>query len=395
MKKVIETEKLPIKLWLDEIEPKALQQTKNLANHPFAFKHIAIMPDCHVGYGMPIGGVLATKDVVIPNAVGVDIGCGMCVVKTNIKKIQPEKIKEIFGNPNDSKTIRGRIPVGFNWHDKKQDKIQRVIDRSDGEYSNAVKSQLGRADKQIGTLGGGNHFVDILEDEEKTMYIMIHSGSRNLGKTIADIYNKKAKKFNKDSKPEVPKHWDLAYLYADSEEGENYLKDMRFCVNFALENRLIMMEAAMECTHEAFPDVEFGEIKNKAHNFARKEKHFGKEVYVHRKGATSAREGEEGIIPGSQGTPSYLVVGKGNKDSFNSCSHGAGRSMSRTKAKKTLSLEKETKKLEEKGIVHAIRGHGSLDEAPSSYKDIDEVMENQKDLVEIKTKLIPRGVIIA
>lgn len=390
MKKVISTERLPIKLWLEDIEEGALEQARNLANLPFAFKHVAIMPDSHQGYGMPIGGVLATKDVIIPNAVGVDIGCGMCAIKTPVRvgDITTEQVKEIMGG------IREAVPVGFKHHEEVQDK-NLMPDAESGDIP-VVSKEYSKGLTQIGTLGGGNHFIEIQKGDDGFIWLMVHSGSRNVGYQIAKYHNDIAKDLNKKWRSEVPPSWELAFLPADSEEGQTYIREMKFAVEFALANRKLMMERIVEVFMDVMKpskNIDMSEMINIAHNYASLENHFGQNVWVHRKGATQAKEGQLGIIPGSQGTSSYIVKGKGNKESFMSCSHGAGRTMSRTQAKKTLNLEKEKRKLDEKGIVHGIRHQKDLDEASSAYKDIDTVMENQKDLVDIVVKLEPLGVI--
>ena len=411
MKKVISSEKLPIKLWLDDIEDGALEQAKNLANLPFVFKHVAIMPDSHQGYGMPIGGVLATKDVIIPNAVGVDIGCGMCAVKTSLTEIDTETIKKIMGE------IRRAVPVGFNHHKEKQD--ESLMPRQGvGELVTPPSLELGgrrfesyhpdsivakeyeKALTQIGTLGSGNHFIEIQKGSDGYIWIMIHSGSRNFGLKIADYYNKLAIGLNEKWNSVVPTKWELAFLPVDSEQGQAYIKEMQYAVEFALANRKLMMDRIMGIFGElnliSQKEAKLSyqlEMINIAHNYAKLENHFGEDVWVHRKGATLATTDTIGIIPGSQGTKSYIVRGKGNPESFNSCSHGAGRKMGRKEAERTLNLEDEIKKLDEQGILHAIRGVKDLDEASGAYKDINAVMENQKDLVEILVELQPLAVI--
>lgn len=398
MKKALQTEKLHIKLWLDYLEDGAEAQARNLAQLPFAFKHIAIMPDAHQGYGMPIGGVMAAKGVVVPNAVGVDIGCGMCAVKTSLTEIDTDTLKKIMGE------IRKVVPVGRNKHKKYESEQSRLMPTitddlpiCNQEYQNALIS--------LGTLGGGNHFIEIQKGDDGHIWIMIHSGSRNLGLKVAEFYNLLAYKLNKEWNsntylPSNPKD-SLAFLPLNSSVGQAYLKEMQYCVDFALANRKLMMDrvvgvfkdntnCCLEFMHGIDSDRDFINI---AHNYAVMENHFGENVMVHRKGATLARKGTIGIIPGSQGTASYIVEGLGNEDSFMSCSHGAGRKMSRKKAKEKLSLEKEKKILDDKGIIHGMRSEGDLDEAPSAYKNIDEVMENQKDLVKIVTKLEPLAVI--
>jgi tRNA-splicing ligase RtcB len=388
----IETQKLPIKLWLENIEDGALEQAKHLADLPFAFKHIAIMPDSHQGFGMPIGGVLATQGVVIPNAVGVDIGCGMCAVKTSLTKIDIDTLKKIMGE------IRKVIPVGFNHQKEKQPenlmpKMEEIIyPVVDKEYENALT--------QIGTLGGGNHFIEIQKGSDGHIWIMIHSGSRNFGLKIAEHYNKLAIELNKKWFSQVPEDWELAFLPLESEEGKSYLREMNYAVEFALVNRRLMMKNIIQIFIDninSFNNItvdDFGvDLINIAHNYARLEHHFGKDVMIHRKGATLADENIIGIIPGSQGSKSYIVKGKGNIMSFKSCSHGAGRKMGRNQAIKNLNLEEEIKKLDDMGVIHGIRNQKDLDEASGAYKNIDEVMENQKDLVDILVELTPLAVI--
>ncbi len=387
MQQVISTEKLPIKLWLNDIEPGALAQARNLANLPFIFKHVALMPDAHEGYGMPIGGVLATNGVVIPNAVGVDIGCGMCALKTNLPDITTETIKQIMSG------IRELVPLGFDHHESRQD--ETLMPSKENIIENGVvERQFLAALKQIGTLGGGNHFIEIQKGSDGHIWIMIHSGSRNIGLKVAEHYNKVAKRLNEMWFSSVDASKDLAYLPIETYEAKNYMKEMQYCVDFAFANRKLMMDNILSVFAKILgSDFAALDLINIAHNYARWENHYGKNVLVHRKGATSAREGETGIIPGSQGTKSYIVKGLGNQESFTSCSHGAGRKMGRKQAMRELDLEAEIARLDEQGIVHAIRTVRDLDEAPGAYKSIDVVMENQKDLVEILVELTPLAVI--
>jgi tRNA-splicing ligase RtcB len=383
-KAIIETEALPIKLWLeeDQLDEGALDQARDLANLPYAFRHIAIMPDSHQGYGMPIGGVLATRGVLVPNAVGVDIGCGMCSLRTSLEEIETEDLKAILGR------IRETVPVGFARHDTPQDEAWMPKRRGnlpivDQEYDKALY--------QIGTLGGGNHFIEVQKGSDGYIWIMIHSGSRNLGFTVANHYHEVAKELNETSGARVPE--DLAHLPETSEAFALYRDEMNYCIEFALANRQLMMERVKEAFVEVLSDVEFSHFINKPHNFAAEEEHFGERVIVHRKGATRARAGEWGMIPGSQGTRSFLVKGKGEAYSFESCSHGAGRVMSRAKARKTLDFKEEVESLKQRGVLHAMRGRKDLDEAPGSYKDIDTVMRNQTDLVDVEIELEPLAVV--
>jgi len=384
--RVISTEKVPIKLWLDDIEESALTQAKNLANLPFTFKWVAIMPDSHSGYGMPIGGVLATRGVVIPNAVGVDIGCGMCAVRTNIQveDLVDDKstIKLIIGK------VRATVPVGFD-HQKENQKWEGFVRAPDVQV---VQRELTASKKQLGTLGGGNHFIEIQKGSNGFVWIMIHSGSRNFGLKVAKDYHEKAQALCNRWYSNIPDP-DLAFLPIETVEAKEYLAAMNFALDFAKENRFRMIERVKEAVTNYVPNVEFGNTINIHHNYAAYEHHYGENVIVHRKGATSAKKGEMGIIPGSQGTKSYITIGKGNPESFMSCSHGAGRKLGRKAAQRELNLEDEQKKLDEQGIIHSIRNVSDLDEASGAYKDISVVMDNQKDLVDIFVELSPLAVI--
>lgn len=384
MKKVIASERIPIKLWLDDLEDGALKQAKNLANLPFAFKHIAIMPDSHQGYGMPIGSVLATKGVVIPNAVGVDIGCGMCAVKTSLDGIETDQLEKIM------KVAQELIPVGRNWHSTDQVESGFMPDRPD-ESHRLINENYEKATYQIGTLGGGNHFVEVQMGDDGHVWIMIHSGSRNLGYKTAKYYNDLAKDINDRYYSQVLKEWELAFLPIQSDDARLYWKEMSYCIEFAKRNRFLMLYRMKEAFNSVIKTKFEGNIINESHNFAAWENHFGENVIVHRKGATKANDGELGIIPGSQGTKSYIIKGLGNEVSFKSCSHGAGRMMGRKEAIRTLNLKDEQDLM--KGIIHNITSEAQLDEAPSAYKDIDIVMENQKDLAEIYVELTPLAVI--
>ncbi len=383
----ISTERIPIKLWLPDPEEGALTQARNLANLPFAFGHVALMPDCHQGFGMPIGGVVALQNVIIPNAVGVDIGCGMCAVKTTLTQISTPQLKEIMHD------IRQAVPLGFKHHNQPQDHGHMPQERN-LEQMPIVAREYEKARHQVGTLGGGNHFIEIQKDMANHVWIMIHSGSRNIGKQVADHYNRLAIKLNQQWKSSIPKSAQLAWLPFDSDEGQSYWREMQYCVDFAFANRKLMMDRVIEVMHHHFKGtLNMFPMINIAHNYASRETHFDNKLIVHRKGATLASEGTTGIIPGSQGTHSYIVKGKGNPDSFNSCSHGAGRVMGRKQAQKTLDLKNEIKKLNEKGIIHAIRSKRDLDEASSAYKNIDVVMRNQQDLVEVLAELKPLAVV--
>ncbi|MBW2560041.1 MAG: RtcB family protein [Deltaproteobacteria bacterium] len=385
METIINTERLHIRAWLDDAEAGALEQAKNLANLPFAYHHIALMPDCHQGYGMPIGGVLATRDVIVPNAVGVDIGCGMRAVQTSLTEIDADMLKEIVGQ------IRRLVPVGFNH----QTAPQAWAGFDVAPQSPPVQQNLQKARVQLGTLGGGNHFIEIQKGSDGRVWIMLHSGSRNFGFKIAQYYSRLAQSLCAKWFSAIPQGKgddNLAFLPLDSVEGVEYEAAMNYALTFAEENRKQMMQRI--CTvFAAVAGCGFDPALDVHHNFAAMEHHFGANVMVHRKGATSARNGQTGIIPGSQGTKSYIVHGLGNPYSFCSCSHGAGRAMSRTAARKGLSLADEQKRLDNQGIIHGIRSEKDLDEAASAYKDIAVVMARQADLVAIDVELTPLAVI--
>jgi tRNA-splicing ligase RtcB len=375
---------LPIKIWAEDADEGVMEQARHLAQLPFAVNSVALMPDAHKGYGMPIGGVMATNGVVVPNAVGVDIGCGMrvCRLDVTVESVSREQLTSAMG------AIRKVVPVGFAHQQSRQ-----LLEWSPG--GEVGRREKPSAEKQIGTLGGGNHFIEIQAGDDGLVYVMIHSGSRNVGKQVADFYNKKARALNAQWHSQVPDKWELAFLPLDDQVGQDYFTEMQDCVEFARLNRELMLKNILGVLGEQWGIAE-GLIENSldiAHNYAALEHHHNRNLLVHRKGATRARAGELGIIPGSQGTKSYIVRGLGNVESFESCSHGAGRRMGRKQAERELDLAGEIQKLNDAGIVHSVRGKGDLDEAPGAYKDIDVVMAAQQDLVEIITTLKPLGVI--
>lgn len=373
--------------WCENPEQGAVNQAINISNHPWLVGNVCLMPDTHEGYGMPIGGVAALDNAICPNMVGVDIGCGMLAVKTNLKveEVTTENLKKVMGK------IRERVPVGFNHHTTLQ--LSPIFAEESWNDTIVCLREFQSARYQIGTLGGGNHFIEVQRDEDNNVWFMIHSGSRNLGKKVADFYNQKAKELCEFWKQNEIVNNDLAILPIGTNEARSYIDEMKICLNFAYENRMLMAQRIMDSFADVFPDFNNLNMINIHHNYATLEHHFGRNVWVHRKGATLAREGTIGIIPGSQGTCSYIVEGLGNEASLCSCSHGAGRRMSRKAATNNLDIEAEIKKLDDLGIVHAIRNQKDLEEAPSAYKDIDVVMEEQKDLVKILVKLSPMGVI--
>ncbi len=404
---------VPIKVWLENIgqlDADCLRQAKNLSNLPFAHRWIALMPDTHSGFGMPIGGVVATKEVIIPNAVGVDIGCGMVFVQTDIP-VEPLLSVE---TPNGvlAKAIVGdilrNIPTGFEHH-KKRHKCAAVetfeaslTDRQKGGFAQGLLQELEKAKFQVGTLGSGNHFIELQTNEEGKLGLMVHSGSRNVGFTICHFFNNLAKDLNRQWRSPVPAEWDLAYLPVDTEYGEEYIKWMNFALEFAKENRARMMQEVIDVVldrtakYAGIKDVKLSDRINCHHNYASHEEHYGKKVWVHRKGAISAREGELGIIPGAMGSTSYLVKGKGNPESFCSCSHGAGRLMSRSAAKKKFGVQETIEDLKTLGVfLGKVKRSDVGEESRFAYKDLDFVIKNELDLVEpigkLKTLAVVKG----
>ncbi|HEY5575691.1 MAG TPA: RtcB family protein, partial [Clostridiaceae bacterium] len=346
----------PIKVWLENIsqlDEACLRQAKNLSNLPFARKWVALMPDTHSGFGMPIGGVVATEGVIIPNAVGVDIGCGMVFVQTDIPVqavLSVDTPNGKLGNAIIGDILRN-IPTGFEHHKQRREcaavrKFEaNMTDRMKTGFAKELLKELDKACYQVGTLGSGNHFIEFQTNEDGKLGIMVHSGSRNVGFTICHFFNNLAKQLNKVWRSEIPAEWDLAYLPTDNDYGKEYIRWMNFALEFAEENRAQMMQEVIDIVCEkaakyaGITDVKLSERINCHHNYASFEEHYGKKVWVHRKGAISARKGELGIIPGAMGSVSYLVKGRGNTESFCSCSHGAGRQMSRTEAKAKFGVQ--------------------------------------------------------
>ena len=395
---------VPVKSWCGKCEEGALRQAENLATHPAIFHHVALMPDAHQGYGMPIGGVVAAKDAVIPSAVGVDIGCGMIATETDIPA---ERFADMAFRRAFQEKLKARIPVG-------EGVSHRLAQKWEGfeEYiaNNGMRADLwpSKLDRQnLGSLGGGNHFIELQKttaldgtgepEGGAKVWLMIHSGSRNLGKRIEEHYHRKASRLC--TRYHVPlADPDLAFLPIEEPDGHYYFTDMLFALRYAKENRRRMMEAMKETLAEFVPEANFVRTIDIHHNYAAFEEHFGEKVCVHRKGATSAKLDEIGIIPGSMGTASYIVRGLGNRESFMSCSHGAGRRMSRVAASRDLTVGECDKAMEGivcerwrkyRGFSKKARGGFDLSEAPQAYKDIEDVIASERDLVEPLVRLVP------
>lgn len=402
-----ENTRFPIKVWLEDkskLEDSCLEQAYHLSQLPFIHKWVCLMPDTHTGKGMPIGGVIATKDVIIPNAVGVDIGCGMDFIPTNIYM---EDIRDIqTGNGSIIQSIIGNImrTIPLNTERYKVPQESVVLDRAKQEMDKYKENEklvplIEEGYFQTGSLGGGNHFIELQEDEEGFLCIMIHSGSRHLGKAICDYFHETARELNRKWYSEVKDEYRLSFLPVASKEGQQYINWMNLAMDYAFENRERMLLKTCTIVKEVIEKyterkVEFGEEINCHHNYAALENHYDANVWVHRKGATRVREGEMAVIPGAMGSYSYVVRGKGNRESFCTSSHGAGRSYSRTGAMQAFSVEKVMVDLKEQGVILGKRKKNDVpEECRFAYKDIDLVMAQQEDIVTAVRKLKTVGVV--
>lgn len=378
-----------IHLWAksESVEPEAMAQLKNVATLPWVWHHVAVMPDVHYGKGATVGSVIAMKDAVAPAAVGVDIGCGMGAVKTSLRASDlPDNLEPLRA------AIEAAIPVGFNSHGEPAFTRGMPDDiRHDGEdlfsefdcLAQAARVNLGRAMQQVGTLGGGNHFIEICLDTTGAVWLMLHSGSRNIGKTLADIHISTARGLAHNQALPDP---DLAVFLSGTPEMQAYRNDLFWAQRYAFLNRRVMFALLQEAVVSTLgrADIAFERPILCHHNYVSEENHFGVDVLVTRKGAIRAQAGELGIIPGSMGTKSYIVRGLGNPESFCSASHGAGRRMSRGKAKRAFTVEDL---VAQTAGVCCRKDVEVLDEIPGAYKPIEEVMANQADLVEIVAEL--------
>ncbi|MDX2244419.1 MAG: RtcB family protein [Leptolyngbyaceae cyanobacterium bins.302] len=373
----------PVLSWANhDLGAEETKMAKNVASLPFVFKHVALMPDVHLGKGALVGSVIATKDAIMPAAVGVDIGCGMCAIKTSFTAEQLEgKLKKI------RQDIEAIVPVGFN-ENKDADKSVSNWQgwQSFKDLHKGVRDLQTKAMRQMGSLGGGNHFIEICLDTEDQVWIMLHSGSRNIGNKLAQCHIDTGKHLAKLAGNKLPDP-DLAYFTAGTPEFDAYWHDLQWAQNYARVNRDVMMERVKRVVEKHLaggkPTKPLLAV-NCHHNYAEKEVHFGEDVYVTRKGAVRAQEEDYGIIPGSMGAKSFIVKGKGNHASYCSCSHGAGRQMSRNKAKLHFSLDDL---IQQTQGVECRKDSGVLDEIPAAYKSIDQVMANQSDLVEVVATL--------
>lgn len=373
----------PILSWANhELGSNETQMAKNVASLPFVFKHVALMPDVHLGKGALVGSVVATKDAIIPAAVGVDIGCGMCAIKTPFTAdLLAGKLKKI------RQDLEALIPVGFN-ENKDADKLVSNWQgwRHFKELHNKVQHLEGKAMRQMGSLGGGNHFIEVCLDTDNQVWLMLHSGSRNIGNMLAKNHIDTAKDLAKLAQIRLPDP-DLANFVAGTPEFDAYWRDLQWAQEYARFNRDVMMARFKKVVEQHLaggkPTKPLLSV-NCHHNYAEKETHYGEDVYVTRKGAVRARQEDYGIIPGSMGAKSFIVKGKGCHESYCSCSHGAGRAMSRNKAKLQFTLDDL---IQQTQGVECRKDEGVIDEIPAAYKPIDQVMANQADLVEVVATL--------
>lgn len=384
IKQTLMNQCVPVQIWTDDIDEKSKQQLQNIASLPFIHHHVAAMPDVHLGIGATIGSVIATRKAIIPAAVGVDIGCGMVAARLSITEnaVDETALKKIF------EQISRDIPVGRAQHPddrilvdaakpfepgllKMTDKHPKLLN-SFGKFSKWVN--------QMGTLGGGNHFIEICLDESGQVWVMLHSGSRGIGNGIADYFIKLARKEMERWMIQLPDK-DLAYFPEGSQYFSDYVEAVHWAQEYAMQNRQSMLDLVLQALARHLPPFEVTtEVVNCHHNYVAHENHYGANVWVTRKGAIRAREGDLGIVPGSMGAKSYIVRGKGNPESFCSSAHGAGRRMSRTRAENTFNT---TDLIEQTQGIICRKDKGVIDEIPSAYKDIEQVMANQNDLTDI------------
>jgi tRNA-splicing ligase RtcB (3'-phosphate/5'-hydroxy nucleic acid ligase) len=384
VRETIATGTVPVKVFTDEVESSARRQLENVARLPIVFHHVAAMPDVHAGIGATVGSVIPTRGAIIPAAVGVDIGCGMSAVRLSLRADQlPDGLAKIRS------AIERAVPVGFDEHGEAgalvdaASPLERRLARILGKHPAVVHRQRdGRTKwvRQLGSLGGGNHFIEVCLDESDRVWVMLHSGSRGIGNAIGQYFIAAAREEMARIDVHLPDR-NLAYVREGSALFDDYVEAVGWAQDYARANRHEMMQLVLDALAPRLPPfMATDEAINCHHNYVEQEEHFGERVYVTRKGAIRAREGELGIIPGSMGARSYIVRGKGNPESFCSCAHGAGRRMSRSEAKKRFTrvdLEAQTLGVE------CRKDSGVIDEIPGAYKDIDKVMADQTDLVEV------------
>ena len=374
------------------VEPEAQRQLENIASLPFIYKHVAVMPDVHLGKGATVGSVIPTTEAIIPAAVGVDLGCGMIAQRTTLRAehlpddLRPLRLKIERAVPHGRSDNGGKNDRGA-WNDPRE-RIRAAWGQLAPGFKRIVEKhpKVGQSNNanQLGTLGTGNHFIEVCLDTEGVVWLMLHSGSRGVGNKIGTYFIEKAREEMLKLDIHLPDR-DLGYLREGTESFDDYVEAVSWAQSYAAMNRALMMEAVVDAARTTLPPFELTDVAvNCHHNYIARETHFGEEVWVTRKGAVRAGLGELGIIPGSMGAKSFIVRGKGNPESFCSCSHGAGRSMSRTKAKKMFTVADQIRATEG---VECRKDADVIDEIPMAYKPIDDVMAAQSDLVEIVATL--------
>jgi tRNA-splicing ligase RtcB len=391
---LIQTDGVPIKAWTRgvDIEAQARKQLENLAKLPIIYRHVAVMPDVHFGIGATVGSVVPTEGAIIPAAVGVDIGCGMMAVETSLTaSLLPDNLKSLRTAIEKAvphgRTENGRKGDRGSWH-RVPAATSEAWKALSPEYATLVDKhpKLGQGNdvNQLGTLGTGNHFIEVCLDERDKVWFMLHSGSRGVGNRIGSFFIELAKRDMQRHVKDLPDR-DLSYLTEGTEHFDDYVMAVDWAQRYAMTNRTLMMDAVIAAARAELPPFELGELAvNCHHNYVTKEHHFGKEVFVTRKGAVRARLGDLGIIPGSMGARSFIVRGKGEAESFHSCSHGAGRAMSRGEAKRRFTLADHAKATEG---IECRKDSDVIDETPMAYKPIDKVMAAQAELVDIAHEL--------
>ena len=383
VKQTIEYTPVPVRIWTEDVTPDAMRQLEQVARLPFVHSHVAAMPDVHAGIGSTIGSVIPTRGAIVPAAVGVDIGCGMIAARLSIDaNALPDSLGAVRSE------IEARVPVGFGMHDECNVRMSGVARLKSGYDAltgrvPALATMMKHRDgwqRQIGTLGGGNHFIEVCLDESDRVWVMLHSGSRGIGNGIGRYFIALAREEMLALDAKLPDR-NIAWLREGTESFDLYVEALGWAQDYASENRARMLALVLEALRATLPSFEVTEhAVNCHHNYVARERHFGAEVYVTRKGAIRAGAGELGIIPGSMGARSYIVRGKGSAESFHSCAHGAGRRMSRSQAKKMFSAEDLARQT---AGVECRKDMGVVDEIPGAYKDIDAVMANQADLVDV------------
>jgi tRNA-splicing ligase RtcB len=389
---IIEGSRLPIYSWAAEVEDAALRQARNLGNLEAAVDHAALMPDAHSGFGMPIGGVLFTDGAVVPYAIGVDIGCGVQLARTNLvwqDSLTPEKLRAVL------RQIQRDVPTGFAVHKQPPMTRDRMLELMGLEAPGTIAAGwVDRAIVSLGTLGGGNHFLEVQRDDENRVYFMLHSGSRNLGKQICDLFAKRALAICNRDRRELPDP-ELAYLRFDTDDdAHSYWASMEFALRWAELNRRQMMDRVEGAFRKHASVHRFERLVDIHHNYAAPEEHVGRRGIVHRKGAVRAGSGDTVLIPGSMGTASYVGEGLGNAASFETCQHGAGRVLGRNAAKRLKRSDEVFAEMAEWGIEFiSNEPKTAAEEAAFAYKDIESVMALSADLVRPVTRLRPLGVV--